>query len=277
MSAIRRCGPGRSPKSTVPIIPSLRQRTQSEVLDGMRKHVDRYKYADGSFSLMPADYVTMINQISHDHLIYVSAGRWIESILARAAHHIDDCIAERKLIDFDMTELSMAVIQLPVLDLLRLIEKVKQAGLKPETWNSIRAGGDTKRAKLKAEGTRALQPLIGAAAQCLNTGASIITIESEGVTENANPWRADVAAKVINEVDMENAMFEATDTAVFEWYIENYGIHVSLFVDHSQIAQLERLRRSIWGTKDTFGQITSHQRSSLRSRRARYSLKEAKS
>ena len=34
--------------------------------------------------------------------------------------------------------------------------------------------------------------------------------------------------------------------------VNNYGIDVNLFVDHSQIVQLERLRAGIWGTDDTW-------------------------
>jgi phosphosulfolactate synthase (CoM biosynthesis protein A) len=120
------------------------------------------------------------------------------------------------------------------------------------------AGGDTNRKELEAEGTRDPQILIDAANDCLNAGASIIMIESEGITENADPWRTDVAAKIMKQVGMDKVMFEAADPEVFQWYIKNYGIDVNLFVDHSQIVQLECLRRGIWGTKSTFGRITTH-------------------
>ncbi len=55
-------------------------------------------------------------------------------------------------------------------------------------------------------------------------------------------------------------MFEAADPPVFEWYIRNYGNEVNLFVDHSQIVQLEALRSGIWGTKSTWGRNTELQR-----------------
>jgi len=44
-------------------------------------------------------------------------------------------------------------------------------------------------------------------------------------------------------------MFEAADPAVFGWCVKNYGPEVNLFVDHSQIVQLECLRSGIWATK----------------------------
>ena len=54
------------------------------------------------------------------------------------------------------------------------------------------------------------------------------------------------------------AEVRAADPQVFDWYIKNYGIDVNMFIDHSQIVQLECLRRGIWGMKSTFGRITSY-------------------
>jgi phosphosulfolactate synthase (CoM biosynthesis protein A) len=53
-------------------------------------------------------------------------------------------------------------------------------------------------------------------------------------------------------------MFEAADPEVFAWYIKNYGPEVNLFVDHSQIVQLECLRSGIWGTADIWGRILTY-------------------
>jgi phosphosulfolactate synthase (CoM biosynthesis protein A) len=68
-------------------------------------------------------------------------------------------------------------------------------------------------------------------------------------------WRTDVVARIIDELGLEKVMFEAADPAVFEWYVKNYGNDVNLFVDHSQIVQLEALRSGIWGTKSTWGRV----------------------
>ena len=61
----------------------------------------------------------------------------------------------------------------------------------------------------------------------------------------------------MKQVGMDKVMFEAADPPVIEWYIKNYGIDVNLFIDHSQIVQLECLRRGIWGTKSTLRAPTS--------------------
>lgn len=231
-----------------------------ELLEGMGEHVDGFKYAGGSFSLMPAEYVRRMNGICREHGVYTSTGGWIENVLARAPTQVDAYIEEVKALGFDMIELSTGFIQLATPDLLRLIERVKKAGLKPKPEIGIQfgAGGDTSQAELEAEGTRDPQILIDTANACLNAGAEMIMIESEGITENADPWRTDVAARIMKDVGMENVMFEAADPEVFSWYIKNYGIDVNMFIDHSQIVQLEALRRGIWGTKSTFGRITTY-------------------
>jgi len=53
-------------------------------------------------------------------------------------------------------------------------------------------------------------------------------------------------------------MFEAADPDVFGWYIKNYGPEVNLFVDHSQIVQLECLRSEIWGTHSLWGRVLTY-------------------
>jgi hypothetical protein len=48
------------------------------------------------------------------------------------------------------------------------------------------------------------------------------------------------------------------DPEAFGWYVKNYGPEVNLFVDHSQIVQLECLRRGIWGTKSLCGRVVTY-------------------
>ena len=63
--------------------------------------------------------------------------------------------------------------------------------------------------------------------------------------------------QIVSELGLEQVMFEAAEADVFTWYVKNYGIDVNLFVDHSQIVQLECLRAGIWGTQDTWGRMLS--------------------
>ncbi len=143
---------------------------------------------------------------------------------------------------------------------MRLIEQVQKAGLKakPEVGIQFGAGGATAAGELEAEGTRSPEWAIAQARRFLEAGAYMIMVESEGITENVKTWRTDVVAKFINELGLEKLMFEAADPEVFAWYIKNYGAEVNLFVDHSQIVQLECLRSGLWGTKSLWGRILTY-------------------
>lgn len=86
----------------------------------------------------------------------------------------------------------------------------------------------------------------------------MIMVESEGITENVKQWRTDIAAKFARALGLEYLMFEAADPEVFTWYVKNYGCDINLFIDHSQIVQLECLRSGIWGTKSVWGRILTY-------------------
>jgi phosphosulfolactate synthase (CoM biosynthesis protein A) len=112
----------------------------------------------------------------------------------------------------------------------------------------------------QAEDTRDRAWMIEQARRFIDAGAYIIMIESEGITENADPWRTDVPAEVIHSLGLENVNFEAADPGVFAWYVKNCVAEVNLFVDHSQIVPLETLRRGIRGTKSLWGRVLTYKR-----------------
>jgi phosphosulfolactate synthase (CoM biosynthesis protein A) len=156
-------------------------------------------------------------------------------------------------------EVSTGFLSVPTAGLLRLVEQVTKAGLKakPELGIQFGSGGDSTAAELAAEGKKDVGDLVNRANRALEAGADIIMIESEGITENVVEWNTAAVASIINGVGLENVMFEAADPLVFEWYVKNYGNEVNLFVDHSQVLQLEGLRQNIWGNKSTWGRIAN--------------------
>jgi hypothetical protein len=127
-------------------------------------------------------------------------------------------------------------------------------------WRQFGAGGASAAEALEAAGTSDPRWTIQQARRFLEAGASIIMLESEGITEDVpqGEWRTDIAARFVNELGLNNIMFEAADPAVFTWYIRNYSVDVNLFIDHSQIVQLESLRRGIWGTSETWGRLRTY-------------------
>jgi phosphosulfolactate synthase (CoM biosynthesis protein A) len=236
------------------------RRYLEDLFEMMGAYVDSLKFAGGSFTLMPEGALREIVDLCHKHEVLVSTGGFIERVLVQGNEAVRQYVTECKKLGFDIIEISAGFVSIPTDDWLRLIELVRKSGLKakPEVGIQFGAGGATLAAELQAEGTRDPNWAVAQAKRFLDAGADIIMIESEGITENVDPWRTDVPAKFIDELGVEKLMFEAADPDVFAWYIKNYGADVNLFVDHSQIVQLECLRAGIWGTKSLWGRVVTY-------------------
>lgn len=236
------------------------KRYLQDVLETMGPYIDSLKFAGGSFTLLSGSILKELVDLAHSYDVMISTGGFIEYVLTQGPEAVDRYIKTCKDVGFDIIEISSGFITIPTDDWLRLVDKVQKVGLKakPEVGIQFGAGGSTSSEELTAEGTRDVDWAIQQAKRFLEAGAYMIMIESEGITENVKVWRTDVAAKIINALGMEKIMFEAADPAVFAWYIKNYGVDVNLFVDHSQIVQLEALRLGIWGTKSLWGRLVTY-------------------
>jgi phosphosulfolactate synthase (CoM biosynthesis protein A) len=231
-----------------------------DVLETMGSYVDSLKFAGGSFSLMPRDAVKALIDLCHAHDVMVSTGGFIEYVLTQGREAVDRYLKECKELGFDIVEISSGFITIPTEDWVQLVEKVQKLQLKakPEIGIQFGAGGATAISELETEGTRDPEWAIAQGKRFIEAGAYMIMIESEGITENVKVWRTDVPPKIINALGLEKVMFEAAEPEVFAWYIKNYGPEVNLFVDHSQIVQLECLRSGIWGTKSLWGRVLTY-------------------
>ncbi len=236
------------------------RRYLEDILDTMGEYVDALKFAGGSFALLPAQPLREIIKLCHRHDVLVSTGGFIEHVLTRGADAVELYLDECKRFEFDLVEISSGFLSLPAEDLLRLSERVRRAGFRAKVELGIKfgAGGATPAGELEAEGARDVGWLITQARRHLDAGAYMIMIESEGITENVRQWRTDVMAQIAARLGLEKVMFEAADPEVFSWYIKNYGPEVNLFVDHSQIVQLEALRSGLWGTKSLWGRVLTY-------------------
>jgi phosphosulfolactate synthase (CoM biosynthesis protein A) len=236
------------------------RRYLEDLFEAMGVYVDTLKYAGGSFALMSRDAVRALNEVCHEYQVEVSTGGFLEYVLAQRGDAVGRYLDEARELGFDIVEISSGFVTLPVDDLVRLTEAVREAGLrpKPEVGIQFGAGGASTVEALEAEGTRDVGYAIELAKRHLEAGAHMIMIESEGITEQVREWHTDVVASIVSELGLEQVMFEAADPDVFSWYIKNYGADVNLFVDHSQIVQLECLRAGIWGTHDTWGRVLAY-------------------
>ncbi len=243
-----------------PYYTPMGQRYLEDILETMGDYVDALKFAGGSFALMPRRSLQDFIELCHSHNVLVSTGGFIEHVLRRGAEAVELYVDECKRFGFDIVEISSGFITLPDDDLVRLSERVQRSGLKVKVELGIQfgAGGATPAAELEAEGTRDVRWLVAQARRHLDAGAYMIMIESEGITESVSQWRTDIPARIATELSLEKVMFEAADPEVFAWYVKNYGPEVNLFVDHSQIVQLEALRSGLWGTKSLWGRVLTY-------------------
>lgn len=243
-----------------PYYTPMGKRYLQDVLETMGAYVDSLKFAGGSFSLMPRQALKELIDLCHQYDVLVDTGGFMEYVLTQGREAVDRYIEECKNLGFDIIEISSGFITIPIDDWLRLVEKVKRAGLKPKPEVGIQfgAGGASAVEELEAEGTRDPEWAVIQAKRLIEAGAYMIMIESEGITENVKVWRTDVPAKFANALGLDKVMFEAAEPEVFAWYIKNYGPEVNLFVDHSQIVQLECLRSGIWGTKSLWGRVLTY-------------------
>lgn len=243
-----------------PYYTPMGKRYLQDVLETMGAYVDALKFAGGSFSLMPREAVKELLDLCHRYDVLVSTGGYIEYVLTQGPDAVAAYIQECKELGFDIIEISSGFITISTDDWLRLVEQVQKAGLKakPEVGIQFGAGGASRAEALEAEGTLDPGWAILQARRFLDAGAYMIMVESEGITESVREWRTDVPAKFVNALGLERVMFEAADPDVFAWFIKNYGPEVNLFVDHSQIVQLECLRSGIWGTASLWGRVVTY-------------------
>ena len=231
-----------------------------ELLESMGEYIDIFKFGGGVLPLMPVAEVQRLIDICHEHDVLVSTGGVIEYVLTRGPDAVGKFIKESSSLGFDVIEVSTGMISVPVDDVLRIVEEVAEAGMrpKPEVGIQFGAGGTSTQNELATEGTTDPGWAISKARRFLDAGAYMIMVESEGITEQVTTWRTDVAERFVNELGLGNLMFEAAEQEVFTWYVKNYGPEVNLFIDHSQIIVLESLRRGTWGTISSWGRVHTY-------------------
>lgn len=235
-----------------------------DLLEIGASYVDSYKYSGGTMRLMPRSVVKETNDLCHSHDVEVSAGGNFEFVIARGPKAVDQYLGECKDLGIDIIEISSGFVKLSTEDQVRLTKKVISMGLKSKPEVNIGGGtGFSSAAEMEAAGVLNLEPsrAIDLAKRQLDAGADMIMMESEGITEgmpSRNHWRTDVIMQFANEVGLEKMMFEASDPAVFAWYITNFGPDVNLFVDHTQLLTLESFRTGVSGHRDMWGRIFTY-------------------
>src|SRR5881227_270902 len=133
-----------------PYYSAMGPRYLADVLETMGSYVDSLKFAGGSFTLMPRRPLTELIELCHRHDVTVSTGGFIERVLTYGPSLVEPYIATCKELGFDTIEISAGFITIPTDDLLRLVERVRAAGMrpKPEIGIQFGAGGASTPADL---------------------------------------------------------------------------------------------------------------------------------
>ena len=94
---------------------------------------------------------------------------------------------------------------------------------------------------------------------CLAAGASMVLLESEGITESRHKkdQRWDVVSKIAGTFALNQLMFEADDPETYTRYIKEHGPEVNLFVDISRVLPLECARRGGWGMHPIINRVAT--------------------
>ncbi len=258
----RRAGKPRSSGLTEirgPYYSVMGSRYLADVLETMGAYVDGLKFAAGSFCLMPEERVREIVELCHQHDVRVSTGGFLERALPLGPGVVNRCLDICRTLGFDTIEVSSGFVTAPANDLLALAQSALDRGfhVKPEVGVQFGAGGASSIEQLEAEAPRAADDAVRMAERYFGLGLPLVMIESEGLTENVRVPRHDIISKIVNALGLDRVMFEAADPPVFTWYVKTYGPEVNLFIDHTQIVQLEALREGLWGTTDVWGRIVT--------------------
>jgi phosphosulfolactate synthase (CoM biosynthesis protein A) len=234
-----------------------------DILETMGWYVDIYKFSGGSFALMPEDAVTELIDVCHEFDVKVSTGGYVETVLVRDNDQVERYFEEAERLGFDIVELSSGFLAIDPDDMVRLTEVVAEdydLQPKPEINVQFGAGGASDPEELERQGQQSPEQAIEEGRRHLEAGADLLMVEAEGITEEVVEWRTDVAYQIANELGVENLVFEAPGPAMFEWYVKNFGPNVNLFVDNSQIVELECIRSGLWGKATTWGRVVSYDR-----------------
>jgi len=218
-------------------------------------YIDILKTAGGSQRLQDRELVKKKIDLCRQYDIDVSTGGLLERAALQGPEAVVKFMEEAKDLGFTYVEVSSGILILPLEHKLELIKLVKEYGMraKPEV---AMAYGITPETKV----TISVDKLVHEIDKCLEAGAHIVTVESEGITENVKEWREDVIYKIISRFDKKNLLFEAAHPLVFNWYIKNFGPEVNFFIDHTQIMYCEAIRSGVWGQEDTWGRVATFAR-----------------
>jgi phosphosulfolactate synthase (CoM biosynthesis protein A) len=202
---------------------------------------DVVKLGTNQLTFIPEDEIEKVIRCSHDHGVRVALGNPImDQALSAGSQATRDVIGHAAGLGVDVMEISVIARTIDDEDLADLLDYVNGKGMKPIVECGLSfahepvVDGRTFAKRKKAQARRALE-----------NGAWKILVEAEGVYENVKPGeeRWDFVDEFAAGFEVRDLMFEADDQDVMSYYVNAFGPKVNVFVDNSQVMQIEAARR----------------------------------
>ncbi|KAF5188254.1 Phosphosulfolactate synthase [Thalictrum thalictroides] len=226
-----------------------------DILESHGQFVDGLKFSGGSHSLFPKEFIKDLTDMAHKHNVYVSTGDWAEHLLRQGPSAFKQYVEECKHLGFDAIELNVTSLDVPEDALLRFVRLIKSGGLKVKPQFAVKFdrsnipiadnrafGAYLTPVTRSSEIVEDVDLLLRRAERCLEAGADMIMIDANDMCKFSDSLRTDIVAKIIGRLGLEKTMFEAANPKTSEWFVKRYGPRVNLFVDHSDVMNLECLR-----------------------------------
>lgn len=227
-------------------------------LESGSTYIDILKLASFIPRLQPKELIRRKVALCAEHDVKVGlGGALLEIALLQGQDVLKAFLSEVQELGISHIEVCRQVAILSMSHLLDVIGFVKSMGLEPLAEVGV-AYGITADEPVFVDEAK----LMSSIRSCLEAGAAMVLLESEGITESRHKkdQRWDVVSKIAGSFDLDRLMFEADDPESYTRYIKEHGPEVNLFVDISRVLPLECARRGGWGMHPVINRVATFYR-----------------
>jgi phosphosulfolactate synthase (CoM biosynthesis protein A) len=179
----------------------LGPRVFEDLLELAAPYLDGVKFPGGSFTLIPRPTLRRMIELAHVHDMEVSTGGFLEWMLMKDPTMLAQFLQEARVLGFDTVEISTGYLSIAARDVAWLVEQVHDHGLTPKPEIVVWAGAGSglgEDALTRSTGVN-LARALEVGRQCLQAGAKLLMVESEGLTEDVSEWRIEPLCDLVRE------------------------------------------------------------------------------
>ena len=227
----------------------------SDLVDCYAEHIDWIKFAGQQLTFANPKLVKDAIQACYNSDIKICVGNPPIDVSASGGKDTYKSVVDKLSVSgIDLFEISCIARTIDDEDLCEMISYAKECGIDVIVEIGIAFAHMTPSDDELFLGRR-----INQVKTAIEAGASIILIESEGLTENRSglPNRWNIVDSIASVCPINQIAFEADDQDVMSKYIEIYGPKVNMFFNFTKIAQVEAARRGFGPSAFLWGKVVS--------------------